>query len=107
MDKAMTTYEVFRMDEWGEPFVQVGAVHAEDPEIALLTAQELYGRREGCVRIWVVRHADIYATPAEAIEEFQLSKSKTYRMANFGRKHARTAGRSRADHHTVEDLEMR
>jgi len=102
--KERTTFEVFRMDRWGDPFVQVGSLHAEDPEIALLTAQELYGRREGCVSIWVVRHSDIYATPAEAVEEFQIAKGKTYRLANFGRERHGRNNRDKIEH-TVADLE--
>ncbi len=73
-------FEVFRMDKRGEPYVHVGSVLSADPEIALLTAQECYGRREGCVSIWVVRRADIVATPPEAEETFQINTNKHYRF---------------------------
>jgi ring-1,2-phenylacetyl-CoA epoxidase subunit PaaB len=88
MDKTKdeTIFEVFRLDKRGEAFTHVGSVVSGDPDIALLTAQECYGRREGCVAIWVVRRSDITKTTSSMEDEFFVNRQKVYRLPALRRK---------------------
>ncbi len=52
-------FEVFKQEREGQPFRNVGSVHAPDAELALLSARDVFARRPACHSLWVV--------PAEAI----------------------------------------
>ncbi|MDQ0218095.1 1,2-phenylacetyl-CoA epoxidase subunit B [Peribacillus cavernae] len=84
--KEETIFEVFRMDKRGTPYTHVGSVVSGDPDIALLTAQECYGRREGCAAIWVVRRSNITMTTEEMEDEFTVSREKMYRLPGLRKK---------------------
>ena len=73
------TYEVFQQQQRGEQHVHVGAIHAPNPEMALVLAKEQFGRREQCANLWVVKSGDIHATPYEDADMFQHAFDKTYR----------------------------
>lgn len=84
--KEETIFEVFRLDKRGDAFTHVGSVVSGDRDIALLTAQECYGRREGCVAIWVVRRSDITKTTNNMEDEFFVSRQKVYRLPALRKK---------------------
>ena len=72
-------YEVFQQQNRGEQHSHVGAVHAPNPEMALLFAKEQFGRREQCANLWVVKSQHVHATSYEDSDMFQHSFDKTYR----------------------------
>lgn len=49
----MQIYEVFRREKAGEAMLHAGSVSAESPELALLYARELFGRRGESQALWV------------------------------------------------------
>ena len=55
MNKAATIWEVFIQSKNGLPHKHVGNVHAEDKEMALQNARDLYTRRNEGSCIWVVK----------------------------------------------------
>lgn len=59
--------------------MHVGAVHAPDPEIALLFAKEQFGRRSKCVNMWVIKTADIYSFRLEDEDMFDTTPDKQHR----------------------------
>lgn len=73
------TYEVFQQRRRGEQHVHVGAVHAPNPDMALVLAKEQFGRREQCANLWVVRSAEVHATPYEDADMFLHAFDKSYR----------------------------
>jgi ring-1,2-phenylacetyl-CoA epoxidase subunit PaaB len=81
-DTQWRTFEVFHQSKRGEPHVHVGAVHAPDPEMALMLARDQFARRLACVNIWVVPSDQVYATPYEDSEAlFEPATDKSYREA--------------------------
>jgi len=58
-DTQLPRYQVFLRARSGEPYQDVGSVHAPDAELALLNARDVFVRRPECHGLWVV--------PAEAI----------------------------------------
>ena len=48
-----TVYEVFRRDKPGAPMVHAGSVAAPSPELALIYAREIFGRRGESAALWV------------------------------------------------------
>ncbi len=72
-------YEVFQQMKRGEQHHHVGAVHAPNPEMALLFAKEQFGRREQCANLWVVKSAEVYATEYDDADMFQHAFDKSYR----------------------------
>ncbi|MDX1905987.1 MAG: hypothetical protein SF053_03070 [Bacteroidia bacterium] len=75
-------YEVFQQQKRGDQHVHVGAIHAPNPEMALILAKEQFGRREQCANLWVVRSQDVYATAYEDDDMFQHAFDKSYREGN-------------------------
>ena len=69
MDTQWPQFIVFDQPGEGKTAFYAGAVHAFDPEMALLNARDVFGRREDHVRLWVVRETEIYA---KTIEELSL-----------------------------------
>jgi ring-1,2-phenylacetyl-CoA epoxidase subunit PaaB len=79
-DTQWPVYEVFLQEKRGDPHVHVGAVHAPDPEMALILAKEQFARRGRCASLWVVPAEAIYASRAEEAEElFASALEKEYR----------------------------
>ena len=52
-------FEVFKQEREGQPFRNVGSVHAPDAELALLSARDVFARRPACHCLWVVPAATI------------------------------------------------
>lgn len=100
VDTEFPVYEVFQQQRRGEPFTHVGAVHASDPEMAILMAREQFARRGRCVQLWVVPTDAIVASPLGEEDLFEQSTDKSYREA-FG---YRLAARKRR---LVEEVEAR
>lgn len=75
------TYEVFHQKKRGTHHQHVGAVHAPNPEMALLFAKEQYGRRGVCVNMWVVKTADVFASDYDDDDIFSTTPEKQYREA--------------------------
>ena len=48
-----TIYEVFRREKEGAPMVHAGSVTAASPDLALIYAKEVYGRRGESSVLWV------------------------------------------------------
>ncbi len=73
----MATYEVFLKGAGKEPFEHVGALEADDDELALLLVRETYARRGEGVGAWVVRRNYIQvADPQElALTAFRTHAS--------------------------------
>ena len=82
-DTQWRTFEVFHQSRSGDPHIHVGAVHAPDPEMALMLARDQFARRLECVSLWVVPSDQITATtPEEAAAWFEPATDKSYREAS-------------------------
>ena len=46
-------YEVFRREKEGAPMVHAGSVTAASPDLALIYAKEIYGRRGESTLLWI------------------------------------------------------
>lgn len=60
-------YEVFKQDEAGDPYRNVGSVHAPDAELALQNARDVFARRPACHSLWVVPAEAVLARTAEEL----------------------------------------
>ena len=77
-------WEVFVRPRRGLSHVHVGSLHAEDAELALRNARDLYTRREEGVSIWVVPSAELVASsPEEKDAFFDPAGDKPYRHPTF------------------------
>jgi len=77
-------WEVFTQPQTGKPHEHAGSVHAEDAELALQNARDVFGRRGGVVSIWVVRASEIVAsTPNDEGPFFDPAEDKVYRHPSF------------------------
>lgn len=75
-------FEVFVRSKRGLDHRHVGSLHAEDHEMALQYARDVYIRRSEGVSIWVVRASDIVASQEEDVEAFcDPMDDKSYRHA--------------------------
>lgn len=77
-------WEVFAQEKSGAPHVHVGSLHAEDAELALLAARDVYARRGGPTSLWVVPSDAITASqPEDAEAFFDPENDKIYRHPQF------------------------
>ncbi|NNE34983.1 MAG: 1,2-phenylacetyl-CoA epoxidase subunit B [Rhodothermales bacterium] len=77
-------WEVFLQTKSGKPHEHAGNVHAEDAEMALLNARDVYARREHPLSIWVVRSEHLHASqPADHDSFFDPADDKLYRHPSF------------------------
>ena len=77
-------YEVFIRSKSGLHHRHAGSVHAQDPELALDAARNVYTRRQEGVSIWVVPSAAIHASRMEdAGVLFDPADDKIYRHPTF------------------------
>jgi len=53
MSDEPTVYEVFRREKEGAPMIHAGSVTAASPDLALIYAKEVYGRRGESSALWV------------------------------------------------------
>lgn len=66
-DTQLPRYYVFKQDAADDPLLNCGSIHAADPELALLTARDVFVRRPACISLWVVPAAAILARTAEEL----------------------------------------
>ena len=84
MSNAATVWEVFIQSKNGLAHKHVGNVHAEDKEMALQNARDLYTRRNEGSCIWVVKSEHIVSSVPEDEESFfDPSNDKVYRHPTF------------------------
>jgi ring-1,2-phenylacetyl-CoA epoxidase subunit PaaB len=77
-------WEVFVRPRRGLSHTHVGSLHAEDAELALHNARDLYTRREEGVSIWVVPSSSLVASsPEEKDAFFDPAGDKPYRHPTF------------------------
>ena len=80
----MPLFEVFVRPRRGLQHQHAGSLRAEDAELALQYAREIYTRRREGVSLWVVRSADITASQEDdAPAFFDPADGKPYRDATF------------------------
>jgi len=73
-------WEVFIRSRRGVSHVHAGSVHADDGELAVQAARDLFTRRGEGVSLWVVPSAAIVTSdPDEAAELFEPAADKDYR----------------------------
>ncbi|MGY8980386.1 MAG: 1,2-phenylacetyl-CoA epoxidase subunit PaaB [Flavobacteriales bacterium] len=79
-----TVWEVFIQSKNGLAHKHFGNVHAEDKEMALQNARDLYTRRNEGSCIWVVRSEHIVSSvPEDEASFFDPSNDKVYRHPTF------------------------
>ena len=77
-------WEVFVQEKGGEPHQHAGSVHAQDGEIALQNARDVYARRGDVNSIWVVPSEQIVSTtPEDTSSFFDSAPDKIYRHPQF------------------------
>ena len=77
-------FEVFVRSRRGLDYKHAGSLHAEDHEMALQHARDVYTRRSEGVSIWVVRSDHIVASQEDDREPFfDPNDNKPYRHAMF------------------------
>jgi ring-1,2-phenylacetyl-CoA epoxidase subunit PaaB len=66
-DTQWPRYEVFLQEKEGEPYQDVGSVHAPDAELALCNARDVFVRRPACSGLWLVPVEGIFSKTAEEL----------------------------------------
>lgn len=69
MDTQWPRYQVFQQEKAGAPHLDVGSVHAPDPEMALFNARDVFVRRPDCFNLWVVPVDAITFRTAEELQD--------------------------------------
>ncbi|MCG8354554.1 MAG: 1,2-phenylacetyl-CoA epoxidase subunit B [Kiloniellales bacterium] len=83
-EKATPLWEVFIRPRNGLSHKHAGSIHAEDAEMALQAARDVYTRRGEGQSLWVVRSSDIVASdPHDKDMLFEPTASKVYRHPTF------------------------
>mgnify|MGYP006078755693 FL=1 len=83
-EKKSTVWEVFIQSKNGLAHKHFGNVHAEDKEMALQNARDLYTRRNEGSCIWVVKSEYIVSSvPDDKDSFFDPSNDKVYRHPTF------------------------
>ena len=84
MVETMPLFEVFVRARRGLEHRHAGSLRAQDAEMALQYAREIYTRRREGVSLWVVRSSDIVASQEEdAPAFFDPADDKPYRQATW------------------------
>jgi len=84
MNKQATIWEVFIQSKNGLAHKHAGNVHAEDKEMALQNARDLYTRRNEGSCIWVIKSEHIVSSvPEDAESFFDPANDKVYRHPTF------------------------
>ena len=95
----MPTYEIFGRRKWDDPLSHVGAVHAPDPETALLLTRETHFRHGEGVDFAVVRREDLHQLSEHELVEHTVDQSYRRQEGYSGfrekREKAREAARAR------------
>ena len=79
----LVTYEVFHQEKRGKQVTHVGIVHAANPEMALVMAKEVFGRRGKTTNLWVVKTSEVYTFSEEDETMFETTIEKTFRDPAF------------------------
>lgn len=79
----LITWEVFHQEKKGKQVVHVGIVHAANPEMALVMAKEVFGRRGKTTNLWVVKTSDVYTFSSDEEDVFDTTPEKTFRDPAF------------------------
>ena len=84
MADILPLYEVFVRARRGLEHRHVGSLRAQNAEMALQYAREIYTRRQEGQSLWVVRSTDITASQEEdAPAFFDPADDKPYRQATY------------------------
>lgn len=84
MAEILPLYEVFVRARRGLEHRHVGSLRAQNAEMALQYAREIYTRRQEGQSLWVVRSTDITASQEEdAPAFFDPADDKPYRQATY------------------------
>lgn len=84
MSNEIPLWEVFIRSKNGLEHRHCGSLHAEDAEMALNNARDVYTRRNEGVSIWVVESKNITASSPEDREAlFEPASDKVYRHPTF------------------------
>lgn len=77
----LQSYEVFQQGKSGGRYTHVGSVRASTPDLALIFAKEIYGRRGPTFGLWVVQTDNIHSLAPADIDIFETASSadKDYR----------------------------
>lgn len=75
----LITWEVFHQEKRGKQVVHVGIVHAASPEMALVMAKEVFGRRGKTTNLWVTKTSEVYTFASEDEDMFETTPEKTFR----------------------------
>lgn len=77
-------WEVFVRSARGLSHVHVGSLRAADARLAMLSARDLYTRRQEGASLWVVRSSELYCSdPAEKDAYFEPAAGKPYRHPSY------------------------
>ena len=83
-DEHVPLWEVFVQPKDGAAHEHAGSVHADDGEMAIQNARDVYARRGEAINIWVVRSEDIVSTtPGDSGSFFDPANDKVYRHPQF------------------------
>lgn len=83
-EDASILFEVFIQYEDGKSHQHSGSVRANDAEMALQNARDVFARRESIKSLWVVPAAAITASqPSESGPFFDSASDKVYRHPQF------------------------
>ncbi|MEM8532781.1 MAG: phenylacetic acid degradation protein PaaB [Chloroflexota bacterium] len=74
------TYEVFRREKEGAPMTHAGNITADSPELALIYAREVFGRRSESLELWVAPREAFMVLNDDDILQPPLDRS--YRMVD-------------------------
>lgn len=95
----MPVYEIFGRRKWDDALSHVGAVHAPDPETALLLTRETHFRHGEGVDFAVVRQEDLHLLSEHELLEHTVDQSYRRQEGYSGfrekRERAREAARER------------
>lgn len=84
LPKELPLYEVFIRSKRGLDHKHAGSLHAQDAEMALHYARDVYTRRSEGISIWVVRSSEIVASQEDDRGcFFDPMDDKPYRHASF------------------------
>ncbi len=77
-------WEVFVRPRRGMSHTHVGSLHADEAEVALQNARDVFSRREDAASIWVVPSSAVVASsPEEKDVFFDPAGDKPYRHPTF------------------------
>ncbi len=92
----MAIYEIFGRRKWDDALEHAGAIHAPDPETALLLARETHFRHGEGVDFAVVRREDIHRLTDHALIEHTIDQSYRRQEGYSGFREKRQRARERA-----------